>query len=116
VGDHLAIATLRPDAKGAVMIRHVVMFRWNDGIDAAHVAATTAAFELLPGKIPQIVSYAFGADLGLVPTNFDYAVTGEFATVEDFQGYRDHPDHQALVQSFIGPYVAERVAVQFIVG
>ena len=98
------------------MIRHVVMFRWNDEVDAAHVAATSAAFALLPGRITHILSYAYGADLGLVPSNFDYAVTGEFASVDDFIAYRDHPDHQALVSAFIAPHVSERVAVQFSVG
>ena len=97
------------------MIRHVVMFRWNEGVDEEHVAATTAAFERLPGLIPQIVSYAFGRDLAVAATNCDYAVTGEFASIETFLEYRDHADHQALVQTFIAPHVSERVAVQFTV-
>ncbi len=98
------------------MIRHVVMFRWNDGVDAAHIAATTAEFAALPSAIPQIRSYAWGADLGVATTNFDYAVTGEFDSVDDFLAYRDHPAHQALVQAFIVPHVRERIAVQFDVG
>lgn len=98
------------------MIRHVVMFRWNEGVDDAHVAATTAAFRLLPGLIPQIQSYAFGRDLGVAPTNFDYAVTGEFASIDDFLAYREHPDHQQLVQTYVAPFASERVAVQFTVG
>lgn len=95
------------------MIRHVVMFRWNDGVSAEHIAATTAEFATLPPAIAQIRSYAWGADLGVAPTNFDYAVTGEFDSVDDFIAYRDHPAHQALVQTFIVPHVSERVAVQF---
>jgi len=98
------------------MIRHVVMFRWNEGVDQAHVAATTVAFDRLPGLIAQIRSYAYGPDLGVAPTNFDYAVTGEFDSIDDFLAYRDHQDHQALVQTFIAPHVGERVAVQFTVG
>jgi hypothetical protein len=98
------------------MIRHVVLFRWNAGIDDAHIAATTAAFQRLPGLIPQIKSYAFGPDLGVAATNFDYAVTGEFASVDDFLAYREHPDHQELVETYIVQYVTERVAVQFTVG
>jgi hypothetical protein len=95
------------------MIRHVVMFKWNEGVDEAHVAATTAAFERLPGLIPQIVTYSFGRDLGVAPTNYDYAVSGEFESVATFMEYRDHADHQALVHAFIAPHVTERVAVQF---
>ena len=98
------------------MIRHVVMFRWNTGVDEAHVAATTAAFAALPAQIPQIVSYAFGRDLGLAAANLDYSVTGEFASVDDFVAYRDHPAHQALLQSFIVPFIQERHAVQFSIG
>ena len=98
------------------MIRHVVMFRWNEGVDDAHVAATTAAFERLPSLIPHILSYAHGRDLGVVATNYDYAVTGEFESVDEFLAYRDHPDHQALVQAYITLHVSERVAVQFTVG
>lgn len=97
------------------MIRHVVMFRWNEGVSAEHVVATTAEFATLPPSIPQIRSYSWGADLGVAPTNFDYAITGEFDSVEEFIAYRDHPAHQALVQTFIVPHVSERVAVQFTV-
>ena len=95
------------------MIRHVVMFRWNEGVDERHVAATTAALARLPGLIPQIVSYAFGSDLAIAPTNYDYVVTGEFASVETFLQYRDHADHQAVVQTFLIPHISERVAAQF---
>jgi hypothetical protein len=98
------------------MIRHVVMFRWSEGVDEAHVAATTAAFATLPGQITVIRSYAFGRDLGVAPTNFDYAVTGEFESLADFIAYRDHPAHQALVQTYVTPFIEERHAVQFTVG
>jgi hypothetical protein len=97
------------------MIRHVVMFRWNEGVDARHIAATTEEFATLPLSIPQIRSYAWGPDLGVAPANFDYAVTGEFDSVDDFLRYRDHPAHQALVQRFISPHVSDRIAVQFTV-
>ena len=95
------------------MIRHVVMFKWNEGIDEAHVAATAAALERLPGLIPQIRSYTLGRDLGVASANFDFAVTGEFESVESFVQYRDHPDHQAVVQTYIAPHISERAAVQF---
>jgi hypothetical protein len=98
------------------MIRHVVMFRWQQGVEADHVAAMTEAFAELPSLIDQIVSYSYGPDLGLAGTNFDYAVTGEFASVEDFFAYRDHPAHQAIVQTYIASYVSERCAVQFSLG
>ncbi|MGB8862237.1 MAG: Dabb family protein [Ilumatobacteraceae bacterium] len=98
------------------MIRHVVVFRWNDGVEEAHVAATSAAFAELPAQIPQIVSYAFGPDLGVAPANFDYAVTADFESVDDFAAYRDHPAHQALLAAYLVPFIEQRHAVQFTVG
>ena len=72
------------------MIRHVVLLKWNESVDAAHIAATKAALDWLPGLIPQIVSYQNGADLRVAPTNYDYAVTAEFGSTDDFIVYRDH--------------------------
>jgi hypothetical protein len=95
------------------MIRHMVLFRWNEGVDPAHVAATQAALAELPGRIPQIAHYSFGADLGLAPTTLDFGITALFASLDDFVTYRDHPDHQAFIQTFVTPFVAERLAVQF---
>jgi len=95
------------------MIRHVVMFRWKPEVDAAHVAATEAALSRLPGLIPVIRSYSYGADVRIVDTNFDFAVTAQFDSADDFVVYRDHPDHQAFVQQYVGPFVDQRCAVQF---
>jgi len=95
------------------MIRHVVMFRWKAGVDDAHVQATADALRALPAQIPEILSYRCGPDLGVAATNFDFAVTAQFAGTDEFVTYRDHPAHQAVVQALIVPFVDERCAVQF---
>ena len=94
------------------MIRHVVLLKWNEGVDEAHIAATKAALDQLPGLISQIVSYHNGADLCAVPTNWDYAVSADFASLADFVTYRDHPAHQKVVTGYLAPH-AQRLAVQF---
>jgi hypothetical protein len=95
------------------MIRHVVMFRWNDSVTARQLAVMATALDALPGAIPEIVTYRHGADLGLAPTNFHYAITAEFATGDDFATYRDHPEHQRFIADHITGKVTDRVAVQF---
>ncbi len=95
------------------MIRHVVLFRWKEGVDDAHVEATAAALSRLPALIPQIVSYSCGTDLDTAPTTLDFAVTAQFASVDDYVVYRDHPDHQAFVATYVAPFVTDRFAVQF---
>ena len=95
------------------MIRHVVMFRFEDSVTEAQVAAVSAGLDALPAAIPEIVTYRHGRDLGLAPTNFDYTVTADFDDVDGFTTYRDHPEHQRFIAEHITGHVAERVAVQF---
>ena len=95
------------------MFRHVVMFAWADGIDEAHVAATTAAFDALSGKVEAIESYVYGPNVGTVDGNSDYVVVADFASADDFATYQDHADHIALVQEFIAGKVSSRNAIQY---
>jgi hypothetical protein len=95
------------------MIRHAVMFRFEDSVTAADVAAMSAALDALPGKIPEIAAYRHGRDLGLGAANFAYAITADFASVDDFATYRDHPEHQRFIADHITVKVTDRDAVQF---
>ena len=95
------------------MIRHVVMFRWNDSVTDEQVVAMSAALDALPAAIPEIVTYRHGRDLALAPTNFQYSINADFASVADFAVYRDHPEHQQFIAEHITGRVADRAAVQF---
>jgi hypothetical protein len=95
------------------MIRHVVTFRWNDSVTDEQLVAMSAALDALPTAIPEIVAYRHGRDLGIGATNFQYAITADFANVDDFATYRDHPEHQRFIADHITGRVAERTAVQF---
>jgi len=98
------------------MIRHVVMFRWNDTVTQDQLVAMSAALDALPAVIPEIATYRHGPDLGLAPTNYDYTVVGDFASVDDFTTYRDHPEHRRFIADHITGRVADRVAVQHEIG
>ncbi len=95
------------------MIRHVVVFRWNDSVTAADIAEVAAALDALPAAIPEIADYRHGRDAGLNTANFDYAVVGDFATPEDYVVYRDHPAHQHVIATQITRRAEQRAAVQF---
>jgi hypothetical protein len=96
------------------MIRHVVMFRWNDSVTDEELGGMAAALDALPGEIPEIVTYRHGRDLGLGTNNFEYSITADFADVDGFTTYRDHPEHQRFIAEHITGRVAERAAVQFV--
>ena len=95
------------------MIRHVVTFRFEDSVTDAQIAALSDALDGLPSAIPEIVAYRHGRDLGIGATNFAYAVTADFADVDGYTTYRDHPEHQRVIAEHITGRVTERAAVQF---
>jgi Stress responsive A/B Barrel Domain len=95
------------------MLRHVVMFRWTPETTAEDIAAVEAGLGQLPGQIPEIERYTFGADAGINEGNFQFVVVADFASQDDYLVYRDHPVHQAFIAERIRPHLAERGSVQF---
>ncbi|MEY4373534.1 MAG: hypothetical protein RL219_2303 [Actinomycetota bacterium] len=95
------------------MVRHVVMFNFKDGVTDAQIGAYAAAIRNLPSVIPQIRDYRLGPDLGVNPGNFAMVVCGDFASVDDYIAYRDHPEHQRVIKEIGLPIIAQRAAVQF---
>jgi len=98
------------------MIRHCVMFRWKEEMPVAWIDDVETALATLPAAIPVIASYSFGRDIGVNAGNHQFAVVADFATVDDYLVYRDHPVHKRVVAELIVPNIAERSAVQFDMG
>lgn len=92
--------------------RHVVLFRWNDAADDQSRRALFEVLNDLPALIPEISGYHAGPDEGLAEGNWDFAIVADFANQDDFEVYRDHPAHHAVITQRIRPLVAERAAAQ----
>lgn len=95
------------------MLRHVVVFRFNEGTPPETVTALNEALGGLPAAIPEIRAYRFGSDAGINEGNFEFAVTADFADEADYVVYRDHPQHQQVIKDLVAPHIAARAAVQF---
>ncbi|MCO5992266.1 Dabb family protein [Actinoallomurus rhizosphaericola] len=93
--------------------RHVVMFRWNENATDERKRDLEQRLSALPGAIPEIEAYQVGADAGLNPGNFDFAVVADFADRDAYVVYRDHPVHRAVIDEYVTPILAERAAVQY---
>lgn len=93
-------------------LRHIALFRWQDGTTSEQIARVEEALGILPGAICALDAYTFGPDLGIGPDTFDFAVVADVADEAAFVAYRDHPDHQAAL-AVIRPLLADRAAVQF---
>lgn len=95
------------------MFRHVVLFKWADGVTEEHVQALLGELRKLPAEVGTVRDYRAGPDAGLNPGNRDFAVVADFDDASGFLVYRDHPAHRAVVEKYITPFVTERAAVQF---
>jgi len=93
-------------------VRHVVVFRFAEGTGDDVLETIARELRALPVAIPQIAAYTVGADAGLVEGNWHFGVVADFASVEDYHVYRDHPVHRSVIAQHIQPVVAERAAVQ----
>lgn len=93
------------------MLRHCVMFRWNDDVTDETKAAVGAGLDPM-SRLDGVVAYHHGPDLGISDGNWDYVVVGDFVDVDAFEAYGSDPDHLAVIADLIRPNIAARAAVQ----
>lgn len=98
------------------MFRHVVVFTWKAEATEDQRREVGERLAALPGKIPELRAYRYGADAGINPGNADFAVVADFDDVDGYLTYRDHPEHLAIIEAYIAPIIATRIAVQFDIG
>ena len=72
-------------------MRHVVCFRFTPDTPAEQVEAMATGLRELPGIIPEIAEYRVGPNLGINEGTWDFAVVADFASLDDYLVYRDHP-------------------------
>jgi hypothetical protein len=94
-------------------IRHCVLFTFVDGVTPDQVLELQRRLLELPDLIPGLGRYQAGPNASPDEGNWDFAVTGEFESIDAFHAYVAHPAHVAVVQEHVIPLRDQRVAVQF---
>ena len=95
------------------MIRHVVLFTWDDEMTDELERQFAAELTALAPRLRGLLSYHAGPDAGLVEGNFDFAVVADFEDAESYLGYRDHPAHQEIIGRLSRPHAKTRASVQY---
>ncbi len=95
------------------MFRHVVVFTFTPQATQEEQQELARQLRTLPGAIEELMDYHVGRGAALNPGNFQVGIVADFATVEDYLVYQDHPVHQELIQAYVRPIVANRAAVQY---
>ncbi|WP_226351736.1 Dabb family protein [Pseudonocardia sp. ICBG601] len=83
------------------MLVHCLTLTFTESATTADVEAFRDAIARLPGQVGVPLRTRQGPDLGERPTNADYAVVSEFASVEDFRTYLAHPAHLAVPRDHV---------------
>ncbi|MEV7090289.1 Dabb family protein [Streptomyces sp. NPDC093085] len=81
------------------MIRHLVLFKLNDGVsrDEPRVAAGAAALTKLGAEVPEVEFWECAWNITDRPIAYDFGVNSAVADRDALQRYLDHPAHQAVV-------------------
>ena len=95
------------------MIHHVVLFRWTPAATLEQVAAAGAALLGMQGRIPEVRSVAFGANLAESRTEYTHALLVVVDDMAAVKRYVDHPHHVDVAKTFLLPIREARLAMDF---
>jgi hypothetical protein len=80
------------------MLRHVVFFKFKEGVGEGKIADLESSLAALPPIIPEILSYEFGRDTVHSERSYDLALISTFRDLEALQCYQKHPDHRVVLR------------------
>lgn len=96
------------------MIRHVVLFKFNEEATTERRETLSAAFAALATQIPEVRSLEWGVNAS--PEGLDKGFTHCFLVTFDHEAARDaylpHPAHQAFVEQ-LKPYLADVLVIDY---
>ena len=80
------------------MLKHVVFFKFKQGIGEEEIVDLEKSLAELPPVIPEILSYEFGRDVVRSKRSYDLALVSTFKDLDFLQRYQKHPDHQIVLK------------------
>ncbi|WP_104106273.1 Dabb family protein [Nocardioides sp. 616] len=95
------------------MFNHVGHLTLSADVTDAQVEAIAAGLLALPGRIPGLAEAEVVGDAGLSEGNASLRFHMRFDSQADWESYRTHPAHVAVVKESIAPVLAGKAFVQF---
>lgn len=83
-----------------MVLRHVVLFSFNEGTTDAQLREVENAFRVLPSKIPEILDFEWGTDVSVEnhQKGFTHCFFVTFKDEKARAAYLPHPEHKAFGQ------------------
>ncbi|MBQ2901584.1 MAG: Dabb family protein [Agathobacter sp.] len=98
------------------MVHHIVMWNFKDEIEEEKKATLQAEMakhlEGLVGKVPGLLSAKFVV-APLTTSTHDMALVTTLENAEDVKVYGSHPDHVAVANKYVRPYVCNRACLDY---
>ena len=98
VGAGFTPARIESRVREYKMLKHVVFFKFKDGVGEEKIVDLEKSLAALPPVIPEILSYEFGRDVVRSERSYDLALVSTFKDLEALQHYQKHPDHQVVLK------------------
>ena len=95
------------------MLKHVVFFKFKQGIGEEEIADLEKSLAALPPVIPEILSYELGRDVVRSERSYDLALVSTFKDLDAMQHYQEHPDHQVVLKK-VNDLCESVLAVDFV--
>ncbi|GAB4446411.1 MAG: Dabb family protein [Anaerolineae bacterium] len=101
------------DQPGKVL-RHVVLFAFNETAGPEEIHGIEQAFSALPGQIEAIHDFEWGVDVSVegLSQGFSHCFLVTFLSEADRDSYLPHPAHQAFVAR-LQPYLAKALVFDY---
>ena len=95
----MATSALNADEKAEKVLRHIVMYKFKDGLPAAEVQEVVDAFAALPTKIDTIIDFEKGTNVSKEGKSegFTHVFVVTFKNENDRDDYITHQAHQDYV-------------------
>lgn len=94
------------------MIKHVVMWKFKDGVAETDKREMKRRLEALKGVVPSLAKIEVGMNVVAGPAAKDMALYSEFHSLADLQAYAAHPEHLKVVE-FVKTLVCERAVADY---
>ena len=96
------------------MLRHVVLFKFNDGTSQEQIEQIEKAFCALPDKVDTIYDLEWGTDVSVenLSQGFTHCFLVTFLSEADRAAYLPHPEHKAFGK-LLGPHLDKVLVVDY---
>lgn len=98
------------------MVKHIVMWNFKEEVaqeDKALLKERMAEHLVsLVGKVPGLLDAVFVKE-PVASSTHEMALVTTFDTVEALKGYKNHPEHVKVADTYVRPYTANRACLDY---